>query len=308
MEKSKLIDLLRALEANEWRSFLDFVSSPYYNKDPAVIALAKYLVNTAKKGFPAAALTIDRVWAAMFTNTPIDEKKLSYLNSSLLQLGESFLAVKTFEADGEAFRLYQMEACIARGLEKSKRLIVGKIEKRLTKPRELTPRSLYQWFQYQQLQQKAFTQLGERKETPYLQSTVDALDSYYFASKLRLHCEMLNYQLAINTKYIFRFASEEDRSHIDQLPNSQLAQLYARAYELLQTENREDLFQAFVELLSNVEDLLARATFTNLYFQGVNYCIQQIVNGYKTFIPLLLACYREGLKHGYLLENGRLTP
>ena len=308
MKKSKLIDLFEALEPNEYRFFFDFVCSPYYNKDTNIIALAEYLIKVARKGFPDTSLAVEKVWMAVFPSLPLDEKKLSYLNSGLLHLGESFLAQRAIEADGEVIRLYQLEACLNRGLDKSWRSILRKVEVQLARRSKQTLQRLHQWFRFQNLQQKAYTRLGDRKPPPYLQPTVDALDSYYFARKLQLNCEMLNYQRLANATYIFRFADEGDRRLIGQLPNSELAQLHAKAYELLQTENREDLFVAFIDQLSSTKALLARSAFTYLYVQGINYCVRQIRSGYRAFIPMLQECYREGLRNGYLLENGSLSP
>ena len=309
MTKNKLFSFFLALERGEYRWFRDFIASPYFNKNDEVARLGNVYLDLAARDFPDSATDPKRIFKAAFPHLPYDEKRLIYLSSDLLRLGEQFLAQRAYEADETAADLYRLNACRQRKLEKSYRNNLGKLEKKWSGSDRLTLASLYQKFQFSLIQELHFAEQGERIASPFLQQTVDELDHFYFANKLRLSNAMLSTELTLNHTFDFRFVEADYLSRISELPEHRLAALYATSFALLKTTNREDLLLGFLaQIRKNVEQL-APEDIRELFYHGINYCVRQIRIGHRKFADSLLVLYQTGLEDGFLIEDdGYLSP
>lgn len=309
MTNNKLLTFFLALERGEYRWFRDFIASPYFNKNAEVTQLGNVYLDLAANHFPEAASTSERIFKAALPGLAYDEKKLTYLASDLLQLGERFLAQRSFEDDGATAELYRLAACQQRKLEKSYHANQRRLEKYWSSRQEVTLPDLYQQFQFSNIQQRHFSDQGERIASPYLQQTADELDHFYFAHKLRLSSGMLSTQLTLNHSYEFRFVAAEYLQQIATLPNHLLADLYATSFTLLQTTNRADLLLAFIEKIRKKGTVLAPEDLKELFYHSINYCVRQIRIGHRDFADSLLFLYRTGLEDGLLIEaDGYISP
>ena len=309
MSKNKLISFFIALERGEYRWFRDFISSPYFNKNEEVNKLGNVYLDLASRGFPDHSSSSETVFATAFPESTYDEKRMTYLSSDLLQLGEQFLAQRSYEADGVTTELYRLDACRKRKLEKSYRTNLRKVKKQLAKDQRESLPVLYQKFFFTQIQQRHFADQGERTASPFLQRTVEELDHFYFASKLRLSNVMLSTELTLNHSYDFRFVEPSTLGQVTELPEHGLADLYANCFALLKTTNREDLLLSFLsEIRSNVQQLVPEDV-QELFYHGINYCIRQIRIGHRNFADSLLSLYQAGLEDGFLIEaDGYISP
>ncbi|MEM9835932.1 MAG: hypothetical protein AAF828_05490 [Bacteroidota bacterium] len=308
MKKSKLTELFSQFNRKEYRWFRDFLASPYFNKNEDIIRLGDIYLQLAKKGFPPKATQAESIFATLFPRQPFDEKKLTYLSSDLLQLGERFLAQRHFEAEEENNNLVRLRACYDRKLKKSYHANLRKSTALLQREQPLSPKLLYQRFQLQAIMQEEFAQSGERTASPHLQGTADQLDNCYFANKLKLSCGMLNIQLALNHEYTQRFTQADYLREIDELPNNVLPRLYALAFRLLQTENREDLLDTYFSELTQCATRLDAIEVTELFYYAINYTARQFRLGHRHFATSLLRIYQTGLDRGFLLEDNVLSP
>ena len=130
MEKSKLVDILRTFKPKEWQLFLDYLASPYFNKDEALLSWGKYLHQCYQDGFPSERLDRKRAWKDIYRQLPFHEKTFFYRCSQLNKLAERFLGLQSQLANDTAQQLHILRACQARQLEKSYRHHHQSISKR----------------------------------------------------------------------------------------------------------------------------------------------------------------------------------
>jgi hypothetical protein len=93
MVESKLIQLLRSFSRPEWRAFIDFVRSPYFNKQKKLVLFCAHLKKLAYNGFPEEKLERETLFKAVFPDVPFDNKELNYVSNNLLQLAQTFIGL-----------------------------------------------------------------------------------------------------------------------------------------------------------------------------------------------------------------------
>ena len=95
MKNSKLIELLKTFDANEWRQFEAFVASPYFNSNENLIQLGAFLGKYAPD-FSSAALTKEKAYQAVFPGIPFDARQMGYLMNYMIQLAEEFISIQHY--------------------------------------------------------------------------------------------------------------------------------------------------------------------------------------------------------------------
>jgi hypothetical protein len=309
MRNSKLLELLMALEAEEYRWLLDFLRSPYFNKHDGVLALGEQLVKLLRSNAPLESYERSMLFAQLFPDDPFDPKAFNHLSSQLTKLTERFIAQRTFEAEEERFGLYHLRGCVERGANKARPGRRRISERGLESQAEQSPATLLSAFRIALEDHHWFVRSGQRKTDPYLQGAADALDAFYFAQKLRLSCSMVNARLAINSDFKVRFLEGVQPDSFQALLNGTLAELYAEAYALLETTNDEEKLQHYLQLARSRANTLSASEKGELFNHAINYCIRQVRAGHRIFIERLLELYRENLSAGYLFaSDGSLSP
>ena len=96
MQNSKLIGLLKSLDKIEIKRFVEFVSSPYFNKNSNVIKLAKYIVSCSGN-YSSEKLDKETVYSKIFPGKRYNEKIMKNLMTSLMKSGERFLELNRYE-------------------------------------------------------------------------------------------------------------------------------------------------------------------------------------------------------------------
>ena len=80
MRKSKLLGLLQKFSNSEWKSFGQFVRSPYFNRNEAVALLFEWMV---AQGAALDTMSRKESWAVIFPGKPYDETTINLLMSAL---------------------------------------------------------------------------------------------------------------------------------------------------------------------------------------------------------------------------------
>ncbi|PSR12340.1 MAG: hypothetical protein DA408_19960 [Bacteroidetes bacterium] len=308
MENSKLIDLIKTIKTDEWKQLLDFIDSPYFNKNTAVSKLGGYLHELSKKNYPARPLQREVVWAAIFPQVAYDQKELAYLMSSLLKLSERFLGQKLLESKAIHLELYKLEALATRKLDKSYRQYLRKIQQGIQQSplRDREHFRIRHWLA--EIEDHYFNLQNLRQYNPHLVTQNQALDHYFHLSKIRLFCNMLNQQKILGSSYELSWPSAPKKT--GQIPaESTVNNTYACLYQLLMAADApKALFNQFRSSLPHIQDQLSNQELISLYFFSINYCLLEINKGNREYATQLLVIYEDGLQSGNLLINGELSP
>lgn len=309
MQKSKIILLLKSFDSKELRALSDFVCSPYFNKNEELIKLYHYLKKYAPRGFPEKQVNRERLYKHLYPGAPYDEKQLNHLLSLLFKLAERFLSVRSFEADGIRPECYLLENYIDRHLNKPYNHIYQKALATIENQPTKDDHYFFQRFMLANIAEKHFSSQGVRRYDENLEVASDYFDLYFLSKKLYFLCAIMAREKVVPHDYrksmvhaIKSYLRDNDYSHIP----------YIAVYHQLLlslTEDQADVhFQKFRAYLKKHATTFQLSERKDLYYYAINFCIQKIHHGIKTYTEELLNLYQEGIETGVLLEDGYLSP
>lgn len=308
MKKSKLLDIYKALNPQEWRLLLDYVSSSYFNKQEEVVHLCEYLLELAKKDFPPGLTKRENIWQAVFPQQPYTEKQMAYLMSDLLKLVEEFLGYRYWQQHKENQEIAILKAVSERNLTKSYHFRLKKLKKKAA----LNPKRNAEYHQMvysiASIEDEFFNAQNIRQENTHLSTQDKALDEYYLQSKLKLYCNMLNQAAVIGTQYELNWpvspVTRKVEDHLDPI-----TQTYQCLFELLhKKEPDEQLFRQYNLLLAQIHQKTDNEELISFYYFAINYCLNAIKKDHRDYADRLLNLYQTGLSSNNLLVNGELSP
>ena len=95
MHNSKLIAFFKTFTRADFKAFLSFVQSPYFNNNKKVIDLYRYIRSAAPR-FTASRLGKHQTFAHLYPNQKFKEIKLQQLMSELIKVIEKFWIQQAF--------------------------------------------------------------------------------------------------------------------------------------------------------------------------------------------------------------------
>lgn len=93
MNKTNFIDVIKTFEKDEFKNFIDYVNSPYFNSNNSVIKL----MDVVKKYYPDfdnRNFTKEKVYQKIYSSTSYNDQVMRNLMSDALQLAYGFLVIK----------------------------------------------------------------------------------------------------------------------------------------------------------------------------------------------------------------------
>ena len=308
-KEPRLIKMLRLLDSGEFRHFIDFVKSPFFNKNRKLVKLAEYLYK-AFPDFDEKKLKKKKLFLVIFgKEEKYKEQSIHDYFSLLVRLLEMYLAQINFDRD-ESSKEVALLAELRRKNAKTqfKRIFRRTMESIQTS--SIRDTNFYLRLYKAQQEAEAFSgQLKNRDGGQLLQDQVNSLDIFFLSAKLKVSCEMLNRKNIINTAY---------RSEMEAELNAYLSTeheyrcipsitIYHKIYLTLTQPDEEKHFYDLVKTLSENVGQFNRSEAYVMYAYAQNYCIKQINRGKKEFLKELFGLYQQLLQTGILLDSGVLA-
>lgn len=307
MRKSKLLGLLQTFSNAEWKSFGQFVRSPYFNRNEAVTALFEWMLE--QEG-ALEQRSRKEAWAGVFPSKAYDETTINLLMSALLKLAEQFLGMERLQADKQTLGYHTLQSLCDRNLEKHYHYLYDRTQAILKTHVVVDAGHFYMGYRLENLEAERFSKWAPRKYNAAAQAAVDQLDDFYLAEKLRLTAYMLTMQMVIATPHNLQLVEEVCRyveKNIGNI-NSPLIQAYYHIVNLFSRESAAADFVALKALLHNRRDAFSEATLAELYQYAINFCNLQLLKMRAEYLDEALALYIDGVDSGMLLEKGQLSP
>lgn len=308
MTNSKLISLLKALNATEMDHLLDFVRSPFFNKDEEVIRLSTYL-HQYHPEYPVKELRKEIIYRQLFPHKSYEDKKLRYLFSKLNKYAEHFLALQEMQKKPYKMELALLEDLSRRGLVKSYRHIGKTLSRKMEDRKGDSTDFFLAQFQLAEIEEHHFERKRVRRFDKSIQLASDRLDRYYFLHRLRIVCAMLDRQAILQANYELNL-SDGWLEHLESQSffKEPIILLYHTIYKALSEEENEAHFLALKEMLSKESQEVAFADLRDIYLFAINYCARKIRKGVQKYLEEALQLYRSGIERNILIENGKLSP
>lgn len=311
MKNSKLIRLLAAFSREEMAAFADFLNSPYFNQRGDLVQLFEYLRNLAPD-FPEKALDKEKAFQAVFPGEPFDDKLLAYRMNYLLQQGERFLSIRSFERSPILPQLHLLEDLAGRKLEKEFAFVHNKLNRQLDEAEIIDSESFFYRFRMGETGDQLFMTRDERRYDPHLELASENLDRFYFSKKLRLMGEMINRQHIFNQPYDLGthhwLMSGLEHSAI---LGSPLVKTYYHILKMISQE--ETAAEEYKQVKSLFQASLPSFSVTdqqNILSHLLNFCIRQIREQVdrRPFMEEALSLYIFGIESRIYLPNNQLSP
>lgn len=310
MEQSKLIELLKTFTASELLAFRDFVASPYFNKREELVLLYAYLKKAAADGYPEARLTRERLFAAAFPGEGFVEARFYHTMSRLYQCATQFIQVEQQEAMPWAGAIAGASSFYRRKLPRHFLRAAAQAKERMEEQTMRDHHYFHGRFQIASLEELYFSDLTDTTNSGQsIQAASDFLDRYYLARKLRFLCVMLDRRHFLGVESRLDMQAEIMQFLENHACLSEPAIAVYHAVMLAQTEAEpRPHFDRFLRWWRESAAVFTPYDQKTQLGLAVNFCIQQIRKGDKSYAEPLADLYREGLERQLLLEEGRISP
>ncbi|MCB0596176.1 MAG: hypothetical protein H6557_22515 [Lewinellaceae bacterium] len=305
MQDSKLWQLITKFDGIMLREAERVAYSPYFNRKEHLQKLWGHLKEILEDGllFPEP----ESAFQAAFPGLAFKEQKLRVAMSELYQLLLQYLAHKEMAQEPELNLLYQARALRRLGLD-------GQARFELQRAQQASERSPFRHAEHYllaheiQKEEYRFSNRAAPTEDATLQSLSDSLDLAYMSAKLRQACLMIAHRSVYPSSSEVGFMETAIRyieaAGLIQEPS---VALYYHCYLALRHDGEEARFISFKQLLIQQGGAFPSAEVRDLYLLAINYCIRKVNEGQERYFGEIMELYKEGLKAGHLLDNGRLS-
>lgn len=307
MRKSKLLGLLQKFSNSEWKSFGQFVRSPYFNRNEAVALLFEWMV---AQGAALDTMSRKESWAVIFPGKPYDETMINLLMSALLKLAEQFIGMERLLDEKQTLEYHTLQSLYDRNLEKHYHYLYDRAQVAIKARSVADVGHFYAGYRLENLEAERFSQWAPRKYNEAAQQAVNQLDDFYLAEKLRLTAYMLTMQMVIATPHNLQLVEEVCRFVEKNLDNISAPPIraYYHIVNLFSRESAAADFAALKALLHDRRDAFNEATLAEIYQYAINFCNLQLLKMRTEYLGEALALYIDGVDSGMLLEKGQLSP
>lgn len=308
MHKTKLLDLLRSLNKEEFRRFYKFVKSPWFNSNHGVVQLYEYL-RPFYPQFNSQKLKKEIVFENLYPGEKYRDTRIRTLISLLKRLVEEYLVELELKKEHGRLKELLAEALSNRNLYTYFSNQVQEIILEL----DAQPKRDMDYYHAKMLWHQAlFFHPKTAKyslESEHLQKTILNLDQFYLLAKLRFSLEVANRKKFLSEDFD-NFMLDEilEKIHHDSFPNDNpVIRLYNDILELHKRGRDDDLmhqakrdFDKHLHLLSADQ---GRVILTNL----INHTIQVYNTGVQEYLEHQLELYQFGLARDLVINNGRIS-
>lgn len=305
MQKSVLLELIRALGKKEIRDLHKWLQSPSHNQRQDVIRLFDYLTKNLQQGDESVEKA--RAWAAVFKGEEYDDAFMRQVMYFLLKAVEDYMVFTEINNEKIQYQLTLMRIYRQRKLDKAYRQSL-RIAKDLLENQPLRDNRYLRYkflIEYDYGQQSNIVQNASAN----LQETSSAMERWFFAEKLHISYAMKAHQTVYKTAKYDEGILEDVLRQCEQqnLLEEPAIAVYYYAYMVITNPQEEKYYFEFEDLIQKNTHLFDPYEMRTLYVAAINYCVPKVNQGRPEFAQRVFDLYRRGLETGYLMENNQLS-
>ena len=303
MHKSKLINLLKRIDLNDWNALSSFLKSPYHNSNKKLVDLHG-LLSKYHPNFSSPQLSKEKVFYKLFSKEKaFDQKQLANLMSQFLKQTESFFTIRQFEKE-EVLKQKLLGEYFAKQnwydlYKKNNAALLEKIE-------HVSNKSTEDYFNLFLENLKFYYHPGTVKLTirnSNLQKAIEALTNLFVIESLRLGCETKSRELFLSDSLEMPLL-EESRHFAQQMEKAE-AKVHLAFIKLLEESDIDNFESATADYFEYIGDLEHKVQL-NLFTILLNFANYRIHKGHDVFYQKLFLLYKKGLDFELLIKNGQI--
>ncbi|MEL6589913.1 MAG: hypothetical protein AAFQ68_07535 [Bacteroidota bacterium] len=277
--------------------FLDFVASPYFNRQPRLLEATRYLLENSEDTW-----THESLHEVLYRSAKPYRKQAVYDALSQLQtLLERFLSLQQFEQNSAIQQEQLLEALTNLQAEDG-------FWRQWRKQKQYWERFPHQDLQYLEGQYglhrnaAVFAATRQRRDQDeHLGNTILYLELSYWVRRLKLACEVLNRRHILSQEPV---SESEDSLTV---PTSHLelpaVHAYWLIYEALRAGDDEMAYLRWTDWLDKNSTLFAASEVIDMYNYAQNYCVRKINQGQIHFLERLFTLYAQLEEKELLLDQ-----
>lgn len=296
MIKGKLIPLLKAFSREEFKSFGDFVSSPFFNKEKVLIELYKILKQNYPE-FSSGGFEKEAIYESLFPGKKYNDSIFRNTFSKMLKIAEKFLYVNHLLKDDfhrEFFLLKELKSKRQEGMfVKHKAEADRYIESDLFKNEDYFLKK----YQLEELTDefrkitKNYMVLADKEEA----DSYEYLSNSFLTNILKANASIINSNKNFFGEQLKLILFDEIESCIIRNPGLLASNLYLRYYyysiKIFQT-NDDRYFFELRDIINNEMKSLSIADRKNILTTLTNYSYYRVNNGELKFVDEQFKLYK----------------
>ena len=307
MKNSKLIEVLKTFTKREYRQFGEFLKSPIFNKNEALVDFYG-LLRKAAPDFFEKKIERHRVFSKLYPKKKYDDKTIKYLMSFTLKLCEKYMAVQKLLQDELTTKNNILYQYADRKLGKHYDHVLNAVTKSFDNSEIRDASYFYKKYFQHDIANQWFLKQKVRTKDKSIQMAADALDLFYFSKKLQFGCEMLDRQHSILFNYRLQLLDEIIHNIEEQNIETPSVKTYALLYKMLMDESEETHFYRYIDQLNSSHSFFSKTELNSLYYFALNYAIRKIRKGKESYVDEALNLYMVGIENRLLFEGDKLSP
>lgn len=308
MLNTKLISLLSSFSKKELKVFTRFVDSPYYNTNNELLRLLAVLKNY-HPDFEKTKLEKADIFQLLYPKKSYNDKRIRYLMSDLLKLGEQFVLAENLKQKTTENSLDLAHEFAKRKLHKSYLQLHSQVRKELDQKELATTDYFLQKISLTDLEEIYATQQGHRLVKDDPQQASNDLNRYFVLKKLKYACSILSRQAVVKQGFQLSLPPNwmEWISQNDYWGEA-IISAYAAVFMALKHQDQPKHFHRLSTWLLQNNAGYALKDLKELHLYAINYCARRIREGKGEYTDEALAIYLNGIHNGALLEDGYFSP
>lgn len=301
MYKSKLINILGALDKPHFKLYKNYVVKRLGTNNPKAIKL----INIISKEYPLfKSKTIER--NTLFKKIFPEIKKtniaqLRYVMSDLTKLLEAFLIENELKENKFRRKYLLARAYRKIGLNKFHQNQMTEILEALSVDERRDSRYYFKQYQIYEDLFRNNSLLKKEGKIKTVETILSNLDQLYFIEKLKYACELVNTKNIRNITYENNFFDDVVKHiEIDQIHKTPVLKVYYLAFKTLTNLENEQNFTELKNILQQYPEHFNKYELNEIYMYTRNYCVRQINNKNDKYIQEMFDLFM------ILLENEML--
>lgn len=311
MLDTKLVQVLRCLEAKEVKKLYEFLDSPFFVKREKGVQLLRYL-----KGyfplFDSPNLSKESLYEHLFNKNEYNNLNFNRLLVYAMDIVEDFLRYYYFNPSDVHLNKPLFDFYIKHNLPKHFETLHKSLENIYEKAPQRNVGYLFQkWLLAAAATSQNHTNYIREDANP-LSEMIKNLDSFYIAKKLTCMCANIAYKNVLH-KTDTNFIEEEIIVYLRNLPiqnTSPTIQVFYHIYLMLKDEEAETNFEAAYQINVMYCMMFDNSERLDIYTSLQNFCIRQInLKGDIYYEKKLFDLYKEQLNASLFYDGkGSIPP
>lgn len=309
MQNTKIFKLLDVLSHPERQRFLEFLKSPYFNQNDALVKSFVALLPSLQKTKPIEQ-NEQQIWKQIYPGKKYDKARFHRVCSDLLKEAERFMAYFKFAQNKSLQNVYTLQSLNEkRAMEHLPHYMNFTYNQH--KKNELKDGD-YHYIQYLIEDQKSRFGVNINKRGGHDNNSMEAikqLDIFYIAQKLQYYNALLHYKTISSVSgeiyFIDEIISQIKKGTFD---DYNLIKIRYTIYNTLIDVENEKHFEELKKLITLHSSSLTNEIIKEMYLFAIQYCIKRLNSGVQKYYSELFELYKSALGLGVLLNSNEISP